>query len=155
MCSYLATQIFLWVLLWERFAGGDVAAEAAEGFAGDAQVGGDHMLGDALDAFGIGLHEFEVFPFGRFAEGFQEAALGGDEVILYEDPEIAFECGKLLQKGFPGGPGDQEQLAVFQGFDVEERGFFREKAVEVGCPPAFEGELKDMLIAFIIDGVCP
>jgi hypothetical protein len=139
--------------LWEGSAGGDVTAEAAEGFAGDAQVGGDHVLGYALDAFGIGFHEFEIFPFGCFAEGFHEAALGGDEVILYKDAEIAFEGGKLLQQGFPGGAGDQEQFAVFQGFDVEERGFFGEKAVEVGCPPAFEGKLEDMLIAFIIDGV--
>ena len=136
-----------------RFARGDVPSQAAEGFAGDAQVGGDHVLRNAPDAFGVGLHEFEVFLFGRFAERSYQPALGGDEVVLDEDAEIPFEGGDFFQQGLPGGVGDQEEFAVLQGFDIEKGGFFRKKAVEVGCPPAFEGELQDMLVALVIDGV--
>ena len=52
-----------------RFARGDVPSQAAEGLAGNTQVGGDHVLGDALDAVGVGVHEFDVFLFCRLAEG--------------------------------------------------------------------------------------
>ena len=136
-----------------RFARGDVPSQAAEGLAGDTQVGGDHVLGDALDAVGVGVHEFDIFLFRRLAEGAYEAALGGDEAVLDQDAEISFDCGHLIQQGFPGGAGDQQQLAVLEGFDIEKGGFVRKEAVEVGRPPAFERELQYMFVALFVDGV--
>ena len=113
------------------------------------------MLGDAPDALGIGLYKLQVFLFGRFAEGAEQPALGGDETVLDQDAEIAFEGWQLFQEQFPGGMRDQQQLAVFEGFDIQKRRLTRKKTIEIGRPPAFQGKLKDMFAALFIDGICP
>jgi hypothetical protein len=49
------------------FPGGHLASDAAEGFAGDTEIGGNHVLGHPLHAVGIALQEFCVLLFRRFA----------------------------------------------------------------------------------------
>ena len=131
----------------------DVPAQAAEGLAGNTQIGRDHMLWHPLDALRVQLHELEVFLFSRFAERFHEPALGGNKAVLYQDAKISFQDGELFQERLPGWPVDQQELAVLQRLDIEKRRLFRKKAVQIRRPPAFQGELKDMLRAFLVDGI--
>jgi len=151
--AFPATGIFSAARSWPFFPGHDLFSQSAEGLAGDPEIGGDHVLGDPLDALGIGPDEFQVFGLRRLAHGLQQTPLRGDEVVLNQDAEISFELRHFLQKDVPGGAGDQEQFGVFESLHIKKGGLVGEETVEICGPPAFQGKLQDMFAAFFVNGI--
>src|SRR5690554_3170086 len=65
----------------------DFLSDPAEGLWGDAQVGGNKILGDALYELREHLGKLQVPVFGGFAVGLGDAVVEGGQGVLDQDAE--------------------------------------------------------------------
>lgn len=77
------------------------AFELADELGGEAEVGGDHILGDALDELGEAGGEAEVAFFAGVGEEIEAVLLGGGEGALNDETEIAAVGRAPRQRALP------------------------------------------------------
>src|SRR5262249_53269438 len=113
----------------------------------------DLLLRQAVDERRIKPAEFGISLLGLEAEDAYEPRLVRGEGVLSKNAEEAFEAGDPLVEVFDVGLGDLEDLAVFEGVDVEDGGTLVDHTTQIAHPPAGRGKLNDVLVAVSVDGV--
>jgi hypothetical protein len=89
---------------------GHLAADAAQRFRGDTEVGSDLFEGKALLKMRVALHEIEVPFFGCKAHIFTDPALHAHIGVLQEDAKEAFKFGYIYVQLFEVCFGDHQQF---------------------------------------------
>src|SRR5690606_25095252 len=74
-----------------------------------------------------------------------------NNVVLHEHTKETFHDREFDQQLFHRLPCEVEQLTIFKGFNVIHRILTRCETSHVGYPPAFNGELDYMFVAFVVD----
>ena len=129
------------------------AFEFADEFGGEAEIGGDHVLGDALDEFGKAVGEAEVAFFAGIGLHEEAVLLGGGEGALNDEAEVAVDLGKTIAEERDAIPVEDGESGRFDGLDVETGGLLPVETLKVGDPPVLDGELCDLFHAVFADEI--
>src|SRR5690606_20475469 len=121
---------------------GNAFSDAAQGLGGGAQVGGDHVPGDALCEVGVEGDEILVALFYGGTVGGGEAALHGQVGARDIKPCEGFVFRHRLQQLLVRRFADDHQFGVFQRLDVVGGGLSRQEAVQIRDSPPFQAELN-------------
>lgn len=151
MVYLLRLMFMLWVAVYLFFI--DLAADAAEGFGGDAEVGGDHLLWDAEGELGVLVEEAEISFFGGEADEALNSVLAEDEASVENSLDEFVEGRDLAAEGVEVFFGDEDDFCVFECVDVLFGGGVVEEAFAVACPPVFYCKVVDAFGAFVVDAV--
>jgi hypothetical protein len=128
-----------------------VIVEAAEGFSGDAEIGGYELFGDEIVEFGVEFEEFFVAGFGIVVHEGEEAALSGDIAFVGTPAEEVFDRVDLAAEFFSVIVGYAEEFGVCDAVYVDGCAGLGVESVVVGGPPGGHGELEDMHFDLVVD----
>lgn len=139
----------------EESAGFGVAAafELADELGGEAEIGGDHVLGDALDEFGETGGESEIAFFAGVGKEVEAVLLGGGEGTLDDEAEVAVDLGKAVAERRDVVKVEDSERGGFDRLDVKMGGLAPVEALKVREPPVLDGELGDLFHAILADKV--
>ena len=130
-------------------------AGLAEKFGGKSEEGGQHVLGDALYEFGVGVIEVVVpLLFGQTEDVLDTHQRGGVGA-LENDPEIALQLRDFGEQMVLCGPFDAKQRGIFNGLDIESGGSLSVEAGIIAEPPVVDGELDDLFGTTVGEGIEP
>jgi len=99
-------------------SGGELLADAAQGFGRDAQVGGNQVQGHALQHGWVLLQQAGILFLRCQANGAFQPPLQGHVGVLVEQPDVSFILGHLRQQLLVVLPLDEQQAGIFQYLDV-------------------------------------
>lgn len=103
-------------------------------------------LRHALDDGGALLDELKIPFLGRETYGGKNPPVGRDVVALEKDPPVPFKLGYSDAQLLVPGAVQQQYVRFLKRIDEKGRILSRQKTVEIGNPPLFNGKLKDVLL---------
>jgi hypothetical protein len=106
-----------------------------------------------LDDRRVGLEKIEIALDGGLAVLGDDTPLSGDEIVLQKDPEEAFKFWNAFGELIVCLAVEQQELGIFQRFDVVIRRLAREETIHVRDPPTLDSKLQNVLITPLVDGV--
>ena len=133
--------------------GGPMAFDLADEFRGEAQVGGDHILRNALDEIGEGPVEMVVALLAGEGIDKKKILLGGGESALNDETEVAIQLGDLVAESGGDRLIENGDLGRFDGLDIKVRGLLPVEALIVGDPPILYGKLNDLFDAVLLNKI--
>src|SRR3954469_3780197 len=98
---------------------GELPANPAERFRRYPEIGGQHVLGNALrQRFGTGFDEFEISFLGALTQRTRQPLLRRYETVLKNDAKIAFELWDPVQHFIFGLRCQHQQLRILERLNI-------------------------------------
>ena len=129
--------------------------DLADEFRGEAEEGGHHVLGHALNKGGEGFVEVMIAFLSGEGVDKEEVLLGSGEGALDDEPEIAVQQGHTIADTGGDGVIEDGNLGSFDRLDVKPGRLLPIQALIVCDPPVLDGKLDDLFDTVVLDEVHP